>query len=105
MLDLTPQPEKVLLVGVGLKTATLVDLDNSLDELALLAESAGAIVVGLLKQRLEKIVPATYIGSGKVQEIARLREETQAQTVIIDAKLSGVQQRNIETLVGAKVLD
>lgn len=105
MHDLTPTPERVLLVGVGLKTSAPDTIKNNLDELALLAESAGALVVGVTQQRLEKIVPATYIGSGKVQEIARLKDETQAQTIVVDTKLSGIQQRNLQELIGCKVLD
>src|SRR5689334_2600850 len=105
MHDLRPQPEKVLLVGVALKNAGAHLIDQSVDELALLAESADAVVVGIVKQRLEKITPATFIGSGKVQEIARLKDETKADAVILDVKLSGVQQRNLKELIGCKVLD
>jgi GTP-binding protein HflX len=84
---------------------TQSELDQSLDELSQLAESAGAIVVGVLKQRLEKIVPATFIGSGKVQEIARVKDDSKATMVILDTKLSGAQQRNLQELIGCKVLD
>jgi len=105
MLDLTPKPERALLVGIGLKTQEPSVLENNLDELAQLAESAGALVVGLVKQRLERIVPSTFVGSGKVQEIARLKDETDANAVIVDAKLTGVQQRNLRDLIGCKVLD
>jgi GTP-binding protein HflX len=105
MFDLTPRPETALIVGVGLKSDTQSELDQSLDELSQLAESAGAIVVGVLKQRLEKIVPATFIGSGKVQEIARVKDDSKATMVILDTKLSGAQQRNLQELIGCKVLD
>src|SRR5437870_5326992 len=105
MLDLTPKPERALLVGVGLKTESAEALEINLDELGQLAETAGALVVGIVRQRLEKIVPATFIGSGKVQEIARLREDTGSNMVIIDTKLSGVQQRNLQELIGCKILD
>jgi GTP-binding protein HflX len=105
MLDLTPQPEKAIVVGVGLKTDNTELLTQSVDELAHLAETAGAIVVSVVYQRLGKIVPATFIGTGKIQEIARLKDETQAQVVILDTKLSGAQQRNLQTLIGVKVID
>ncbi len=105
MLDLTPAPERALLVGVGLKTDSINELENNITELAQLAETAGALVVGIVRQRLEKIVPATFIGSGKVQEIAKLKDETQANMVIVDTRLSGVQQRNLQELIGCKVLD
>lgn len=94
-----------LIVGVGLKSDVDGDLDQSLDEFGQLAETAGALVVGVLKQRLEKIIPSTFIGSGKVEEIARLKDESKATMVLIDAKLSGVQQRNLQELIGCKVLD
>jgi len=105
MFDLTPKPEMALIVGVGLKSDENSDLDQSLDEFGQLAETAGALVVGVLKQRLEKIIPSTFIGSGKVEEIARLKDESKATIVLIDAKLSGVQQRNLQELIGCKVLD
>jgi GTP-binding protein HflX len=105
MHDLSPSPEKVLLVGVALKSAHSRALDTSLDELALLAESADCVVVGIMRQRLEKITPSTYIGSGKVEQIAKLKDEVAAQLVIIDAKLSGIQQRNLQELIGCKVFD
>jgi len=105
MLDLTPRPEKAVLVGVGMKSDNQAELENNLDELGQLAETAGAVVVGVLRQRLERIVPATFIGSGKIEEIARLKDETQANLVIVDVKLSGAQQRNIQELIGCKILD
>src|SRR5947209_5368409 len=105
MVDLTPQPEKALLVGVALKAAGTEQLENDVDELGQLAETAGALVVGILRQRLERITPATFIGSGKVEEIARLKDESGANLVVIDAKLSGVQQRNLQNLIGCKVID
>jgi GTPase len=105
MVDLTLSPERAILVGIGMKTGSATDLENDLDELAQLAETAGAVVVGIMQQRLERITPATFIGSGKVQEIARLKDELHAGTIIMDTRLSGVQQRNLQTLIGCKVLD
>ena len=60
--------EKVILVGIGLKTENFFDIKESLGELGELAEAAGAEVVGTLTQTLPKYNPATLIGSGKVDE-------------------------------------
>jgi GTP-binding protein HflX len=105
MHNLTKGPERALLVGVALKNSHPSLLETSLDELALLTESADSLVVGIIRQRLEKIVPSTFIGSGKVEQIAKLKDEIKADVVIIDAKLSGIQQRNLQSLTGCKVID
>ena len=78
---------------------------SSLDELALLAETAGAQVVGRTLQRLERPNPATYIGKGKVEEIVALRQELPYDMVIFDDELSPSQQRNLEEALKAKVID
>lgn len=83
-------------------------LADSLAELARLAETAGAQVVGVLEQRLERPNPATLIGSGKVAELVALRADTGAQIVIFDDELSPAQQRELERAIGneeVKVLD
>ncbi len=79
--------------------------ESSLEELALLADTAGAAVVGSALQRLENPNPATYIGKGKVQEIASQRPEASYTTVIFDDELSPSQQRNLEKALDVKVLD
>lgn len=82
-------------------------LHDSLAELAQLADTAGLKVVGETYQRLENPHPATYIGSGKVEEIKQALVETRAQTVVFDDELSPGQQRNLERAFGedVKVLD
>ncbi len=105
MIEIKHDPLKTILVGIGLKANEAQDMEVSLDELAYLAGSAGCNVIGVMRQRLEKIVPATFIGSGKVKELARLKDETQSQLIIMDAKLSGIQQRNLQQLIGCKVID
>jgi len=79
--------------------------DSSLEELALLADTAGARVVGRAVQRLESRNPATYIGKGKVQEIASQRSSLGYSTVVFDDELSPSQQRNLEEALEVKVLD
>ncbi len=79
--------------------------DASLEELALLAATAGAKVVGRTVQRLDSPNPATYIGKGKVMEIAARRHELGFSTVIFDDELTPSQQRNLEKALDVKVLD
>ena len=77
----------------------------SLEELALLADTAGAQVVGYALQRLERPNRATYIGRGKVQEIASQQGSLDYTTVIFDDELSPSQQRTLEKELEVKVLD
>ncbi len=103
----TYQSEKLrtIVVGVGLKTESFVELKESLAELEELAVAAGFEIVGNVAQTLPSFNPATLIGSGKVIEITELIKESGAQTVIVDHQLSGVQGRNLQTEWGVRVLD
>ena len=76
-----------------------------MEELGLLARSAGAQVVGRLIQERSRPDPATLIGRGKVDDVARLSERNQADVVMFDDELSPAQQRNLERGVGRKTLD
>jgi GTP-binding protein HflX len=78
---------------------------SSLEELAQLALTAGASVVGRCVQRLERQTPAYYVGRGKVQELASLRHRLGYSTIIFDEELSPSQQRNLEDALQIKVLD
>jgi GTP-binding protein HflX len=82
-----------------------LDAEDSLDELALLAHTAGAEVAGRSVQRLEAPNPATYIGKGKVDEVIAERQGCDYTMVIFDDELSPSQQRNLENALGVKVLD
>ena len=79
--------------------------EASLDELALLAHTAGAVVAGRAIQRLESPHQATYIGKGKLDEIIAERQSTDYTLVIFDDELNPSQQRNLENTLGVKVLD
>jgi GTP-binding protein HflX len=79
--------------------------DASLEELGLLAKTAGAEVVGSTKQRLDYFQPATYIGKGKIHEIVAGQEELGYTTVVFDDELKPSQQRNLETELKVKVVD
>ena len=95
--------ESVVLVGVSEQDGD--DADDSLSELAELVKTAGATVVGTLIQRREKIHPGTYVGTGKVAEIAELVESTGATGIVCDDELSPAQQKNLETYLDTKVMD
>ena len=79
-------------------------LEDSLSELAYLARSAGAEVVGQLSQRAARLT-STYLGKGKVQELVDLLYEREAEVVIFDDELTPTQQRNLEEAVKIKVID
>ncbi len=83
----------------------LFDLDSSLDELAQLAATAGLAVVGRDRQNVDRVQPATYIGSGKVAEIKERCRELGAEVVIFDDELSPAQLRTLERELELSVLD
>jgi GTPase len=96
--------ERVVLVSVW-TTGSQVDAENSLAELKLLAETAGSQVLEGLIQRRSRPDPATYIGSGKVEELREVVVATGADTVICDGELAPAQLRNLEDRVKVKVID
>jgi hypothetical protein len=93
------QLERVVLVSVW-TTGSEVDVDNSLAELKLLAETAGSEVLEGLVQRRSHVDPATFIGRGKVDEVREVVIATGADTVICDGELDPAQLRNLEDRVG-----
>ncbi|MDC0772277.1 GTPase HflX [Streptomyces sp. HD] len=96
--------ERVVLVGVW-TSGTAQDADNSLAELAALAETAGALVLDGVIQRRDKPDAATYIGSGKADELRDIVLESGADTVICDGELSPGQLIHLEDVVKVKVID
>ncbi len=96
--------EKVVLVGVWTE-GSVEDAENSMAELALLAETAGSEVLDALYQRRDKPDPATYIGRGKVEGVAEIVRVTGADTVICDGELAPSQLRNLEDKIKVKVVD
>lgn len=101
-------PERAFLVGLGIRGARpLLSVQDSLLELSLLAKTAGLEVVGSTFQILNQIDPATFIGSGKLDEVAEQLELLQAQVIVFDDELSPRHQREIEKRLGnaIKVLD
>lgn len=96
--------ERVLLVGTGPKSRR-EELIESLEELAMLADTAGAEVVERILHVREKPDPATMIGRGKAADLERIRSEVFVDTVIFDQELSPAHIRNLESIIGAKILD
>lgn len=95
--------EKVILVGVSEQEGN--DAEDSLAELAELVKTAGAAVAGTLIQKRELIHPGTYVGTGKVAEIAELLERTGATGIVCDDELSPAQLKNLENMLNTKVMD
>ena len=99
------RPERAILVGVVIKGAPhLWSVEDSLEELGLLARTAGAKVVHTLTQRLDKRTQ-TYVGKGKLDEIKALQDDVDANVVIFDDELTPTQQRNLEQALDVKVID
>jgi GTP-binding protein HflX len=103
-VDLSVRSERAILVGVLLPDSS-ADPSAPLDELASLAQTAGAVVVDRVIQKRESIDAATFIGRGKVIEIARLVKKHSADVVIFDHDLSPNQLRDVERVCDCKILD
>ena len=95
--------ERVILVGVSEQDGD--DAEDSLAELAELVKTAGASVAGTLIQKRELIHPGTYVGTGKVAEIAELLEHTGATGIVCDDELAPAQLKNLDTMLNTKVMD
>ena len=97
--------ERILLVGVVFPGLTNEMVDDELDELALLVDSAGADVVGRVVQRRDAPDPATFVGRGKAEEIAELSRNLDVDTVVFDDELTPAQHRNLEKHFGRTAID
>jgi GTP-binding protein HflX len=97
--------DRAYIVGVVSGDVTLAEAEDSLAELALLADTAGATVVGRVLQKRERVDPATLIGSGKALELSLIVQEKQANLVIFDEELSPIQANQLETVLNVRVLD
>jgi GTPase len=97
--------EKIVLVGVLFPGVTQEALDQQLDELALLVDTAGADVVARIVQRRDSPDPATFLGSGKVDELRQICLALDADTVVFEHNLSPAQQRNLEKILGRTAID
>jgi len=101
LLETENPKEKALLIGVSVyQKEQMLSLADSLEELSLLADTAGVEVVGQITQNLTNPNPKTYIGSGKVEEVKALADEANAEMVIFDNELSPRHQRELEREFG-----
>jgi GTPase len=96
--------ERVILVGVVLPRADGMT-DDPLEELRGLAKTAGLLVVGSMLQKRQQTDIATYIGSGKVEELKELAQSQEADVVVFDNDLGPAQTRNLEKQLDVKVID
>lgn len=97
--------EKEFVILVGVQEPDNEDITESIDELGELADTAGAIVVGRLVQKREKIHPGTYIGKGKIEELKELIYITNATGIICDDELSPAQMNQLQQELDCKVMD
>ena len=97
--------EKIVLVGVLFPGTSIEELEHQLDELALLVDTAGADVVARVLQRRDSPDPATFLGSGKVDELRELCLAVDSDTVVFEQNLSPAQQRNLEKILGRTAID
>ena len=97
--------ERVFLIGVEIKSRTAGEVQESLEELSELAQTAGAIVAGTGTQKVEKLNAGTFIGSGKAEEFAQECKALAVDTIIFDDELTGAQTRNLEKIFECKILD
>ncbi|HLW35602.1 MAG TPA: GTPase HflX [Chthoniobacterales bacterium] len=107
MIETRPKKthERALLIGLEKHGVSKWDLQDSLEELAELANSAGAEVVDTITQKLEKPTAPYYIGKGKAESLKPALHDRQVTSVIFDDELSPAQGRNLENLLSRKVLD
>jgi len=97
--------EKIILVGMVLPDRDIDAVEASLDELALLVDTAGADVMARVTQRRDSPDPATYVGSGKADELRELSLVVDSDTVVFDDELTPAQQRNLEKILGRTAID
>jgi len=98
-------PEKAVLVGLATKIQGKTKVDEYLDELAFLVETAGGVAVDRFTQSLEFPNPKTYVGSGKLDEISQYVKAAEIDMVVFDDELGASQIRNLEKVLECKILD
>ena len=103
MIETEKKQERVLIVGVELQG--MENFDMSMEELASLVKTAGAEVVGVYTQKREKYDSKTFVGSGKLEEIAQMVDADEVSTVVVNNRLTPRQNVNLEEILGVKVID
>jgi GTP-binding protein HflX len=106
MIEIETPTERAILVGAPRRgTADATHAEEHLEELARLADTAGAEVVGRLIQQIRAPDPRTLIGKGKLEQLVELAESTEASLVIFDDELSPAQGKSLEDALGVRVMD
>ena len=105
MIELESLVERAILVGAPLKRTPSDAATEHIEELGRLANTAGVEIVGSLIQRVDSPHPRHYLGEGKVEELRQLAEEQEATLVIFDEELSPAQGKNLEELLGCRIID
>ena len=97
--------EKAILIGIAFLSNGSSPLDDNLKELNRLAKTAHYNVISIVSQKLTRINPKSFIGKGKVEEVAQLIRHFSADIVIFDENLSPAQNRNLESIFKCRVID
>jgi GTPase len=105
MIELEPPQERALLVGAPPKWLPQATADEHLEELARLTDTAGALVLGTVRQRLESPHPKYYLGEGKAEELREQARAARASLIVFDEELSPAQGKNLEELTGIRLMD
>ena len=103
LIETKHEQEKLILVGVCLGDEK--ETADSLEELEELCNTAGAVVVGTISQNRDSFHPGYYVGTGKIDEIRMMLEETGADGIVCDDELSPAQMKNLEMELGVRVMD
>ncbi len=103
--DLAIAPERIILIGLSTRDTDMDRVIEYLDELEFLAETAGGFTVKRFTQRLDRPDIRTFVGKGKMEEIIAFIKENNIQIAIFDDELTPSQLRNIEKIIGCRVLD
>ena len=105
MTTIKNMKENAVIIGVALKGTLREELDSSLEELKQLSITAGANVIEVVSQNLTSINPSTYIGKGKIEELAELIADKEIRLAIFDDELSPAQASNLENKMECPVID
>jgi GTPase len=105
MIDIELPRERAVLVGAPPKSLPQAVADEHLEELAQLTDTAGAEVLGTVRQRLDSPHPKFYVGEGKAEELRDQIKESGATLIVFDEELSPAQGKNLEELTGTRVMD
>ena len=107
MFDITisPPPERIILAGLITPQTNKSIFDEDMAEMAMLCITAGAQIVDTTVQKMDSIQPATYLGTGKLEQIHQSMKHYNCSTLVLDAELSPSQVKNIEKIIQGKVID